>query len=180
MATLFAQSERGLSAMPLVEKCYLAGARPDGGIRVAPDGKFESAELAFALRRSRDASGRELWILIAVGDRDIRCNGALLPAGLRALAHRDELSFFASTGTPRRIYFSAESVARAALHVGAAVECARCCFEIEAGREYAAACVCGALFHTEPTRGCFGYAECNLCGEPQELDAPLRWRPALP
>ncbi len=180
MAALFAQSERGLAAMQLLEQRYLAGARPDGGIRVAPDGKFASAEPAFALRRSADAAERELWILIAVGGCDIRCNGALLPAGLRVLAHRDELNFFAADGTPRRIYFSAESVARAALHVGATVECARCCFEIEAGREYAAACVCGVLFHTEPTRGCFGYANCHLCGEPQELDAPLRWRPALP
>jgi hypothetical protein len=179
MATLFTQSERRLAAMQLDEQRYLVGARPGGGIRVAPEGDFDSAEPAFALRRSRDALGRELWMLITLGAWNIRCNGALLPAGLRALAHCDELSFLADDATPRRLFFSAESPARAALHAGVAVECPRCCSEIAAGRDYAAACVCGALFHSEPTRACFGYAACHHCGEPQELGAALRWKPAL-
>lgn len=179
MAFLFTRQGAQLSAMELVRDRYLVGARPEAGVRVASGEEVGGSESIFALRRSRDASGREVWVLLAGGASPVQVNGRPLVAGLLVLAHRDALSFFGGgDASPRRLAFSGEALSRAALYSGEPVDCLLCLSEIVPGRDHAAACACGARFHVAPSQNCFTYGDCVVCGARQALDGRLLWRPS--
>ncbi len=114
------------------------------------------------------------WILLA-GDHDrITVNGLPVLQGARVLTDRDEIR----TAT-HRFFFSSESLARSANHLGEPTPCPRCKLLIETSQAAVICPTCGVAHHQTDELPCWDYApRCAAgCSQSTELEGGFRWTP---
>ena len=138
---------------------------------------------AFVLGR-RDADGGEHWTLFARPGGRVYLNGQGLPAGMKALHHKDEIRV--GEGESGRMYFSAERPARVEPFpgMGRPVRCARCYDPVEVGQPAVQCPKCRLWYHQSPSedpaedRPCWTYdPACSHCSWPTDLAEAQMWTP---
>jgi hypothetical protein len=107
-------------------------------------------------------------VLFTRGDARVLVNGRPVPAGIRVLAHRDQIHAGSFSW-----WFSGEDPARVEPFPGSeAVICPRCRQQVVPGSD-AVRCPCNNWFHRSDVLMCFDYAgACPVCRRPTTL-APL-------
>lgn len=133
------------------------------------------------LFRAADLSGADIWVAMQSAGGPLRVNGVALEAGLRVLAHRDELRL--GVGGPL-LYYSTETLPQVVAYEPEAGEapahCPRCRRAIEPGT---LAVLCPGptcrVWHCQTEESpCWTYSPgCALCQHPTDLAAELRWVP---
>ena len=161
------------AVLPLEADAFALTTNPP---RPVPNGRVldESVSQVVLLcdRRGAEAS----WVLISGREREVRLNGVPLMLGVRVVADRDEI-FVAGVG---KLYFSTESLARAASFPGAeqTLYCPRCKQAVEQETQAVRCPQCRVWYHHSEDLPCWSYTEtCALCPQPTALDAGYRWTP---
>ncbi len=172
MAHLWMKSTDGWDAVKL-----------DGGafdlVRVAsaPPPENDGAGRATAQLVRSDGEGTKIWTLIASAHSSVRVNSRVVPAGIRVLAHGDEIRI----GAEAR-YFSTETLAAIEPFPGAdrPAYCGRCRQPIEIESPGVCCPGCGIWYHQDAELPCFTYTEkCMICGRATALDAGFTWVPEV-
>jgi rRNA maturation protein Nop10 len=115
----------------------------------------------------------EKIVLLAPQLAEVLVNGRPLAAGIRVLAHRDQIRAGAESW-----WFSAEDTPCVAPFPGAAGDvCPRCRGHIDV-QSPAVRCACGNWLHQLAERPCFDYAAaCPVCGRRTALDGVAAFSP---
>ena len=125
-----------------------------------------------------DVDGKSVWAVIAAVKAGVRVNGRALPAGIAALADRDEIR----TSDGQQFFFTTETLATPVAFPGSQrpMICPRCRLKIDAGT-IAVRCPgpgCGLWYHHTEGSPCWLYAEkCVFCEQSTAMDVGFSWTP---
>jgi hypothetical protein len=124
------------------------------------------------LSRPETNADRELWVIIASPDVQLRVNGETT-VGLRALVDRDEIRMDEQT-----FYFSTERLASVVAFAGPPLPCARCKLQIQPGSLAVSCPNCSLWHHQSAEYPCWTYADyCSICPCGTDLTAGYQWTP---
>ncbi len=116
------------------------------------------------------------WVLVAGECSEVRVNGGLPTAGIRALRDRDEIRLPGA----EPFYFSTECLAKVVPFAGSgsAAFCPRCKQALEPAHPSVKCPGCGIVYHESEDLPCWTYSEtCALCPQPTDMEAGYRWSP---
>jgi hypothetical protein len=172
MAHLWIQSTSGWGAQKLDAAQFDLAAiqAPQAG-----DARLGTASAAVTQLIRSDASGSQVWAVVASRDSDIRVNGRAVLAGLCVLADRDEIR---TNG--KKYFYSTEALATVQAFPGAdrPVFCGRCRQQIGGGAPAVCCPGCGIWYNESIDFPCWTYADkCTFCGHPTPLDSGFSWTP---
>jgi len=123
------------------------------------------------------AGRREESVLFAPGVPRATVNGLPVRAGIRVLAHQDEVRLASGAA----FFFSTEQLARIEPlpAFGRRVNCARCQQPIEEASAAVRCPACDRWHHERPDLPCWSHVpKCATCPQATALDAGFRWTPA--